>query len=203
MSATTSTNRPGAGTTCASTARRSPARSTTTESAMRSTRATPISRRRTRRVPGSAPGTTTRSRTTTPTTARSASRRDSCSGAPLQESLLEALRAVVGVVVLDLVVVPGADPGTRRVRRLEIGVALVERMADSVVVERAGLRRAVLAHVVPAPGRFVDVVADMDDQVEVVRQHVAVRGEVALFVLLTRGEREPQAIASGILGWRG
>src|SRR2546428_625044 len=81
--ATTSTNPPGARTMCVSTALPSLIRSTITESATPCTRAIPISRRRTRPIPGSAPGTTTRSRTTTRTTAPSTStpRRGSCSGA--------------------------------------------------------------------------------------------------------------------------
>ncbi len=65
-SATTSTSRPGAATTCASTARRSRTRSRTTGSATRSTRPIPTCRPPTRPARGSSPGTTTRCPTTTP-----------------------------------------------------------------------------------------------------------------------------------------
>src|SRR4029450_4140962 len=103
----------------------------------------------------------------------------------------------------DLVVVPGAEPRMARVRRLQIGVALVQRVTDAVFVERLRLARAVRADVVRAPRRFVDVVADVDDQIEVVLEHVAVRDEVALLELLAGGEGESEAVAVGVGGRRG
>ena len=75
--------------------------------------------------------------------------------------------------------------------------------ADPVVVERVRLRGAVLAHVVLTPRRFVDVVAEVHDQIEVVGDHVPVRGEVALLVLLAGGESEPQALVVLARGGRG
>src|SRR6185295_2289253 len=50
----------------------------------------------------------------------------------------------------------------------------------------------VLAHVLAAPRRFVDVVAEMDDEVGLVGDEVAVGAEEALLVLLARGEGEAQ-----------
>src|SRR4030095_8506241 len=113
----------------------------------------------------------------------------------------EVLGPVVGVVVLYLVIVPRAKPRVRGVRRLKIGIALVERVTDPILVERAGLRRVVLAHVVLTPGRLVDVVAEVEDQVEIVREHVVIRGVVALLVLLAGGDRETKAV--GARGPRG
>ena len=116
---------------------------------------------------------------------------------------MQVLGAIVGVVVLDLVVVPGQHPWVGRVRGLQIGITLVERVADPVVVERVRLGRPVRAHVVAPPRGLVDVVADVDDHVEVVRQHVAIRGEEALLVLLAGGDRDAQAIDTAIRGRRG
>ena len=55
--------------------------------------------------------------------------------------------------------------------------------------------RAVAAHVVAAPGRFVDVVAEERDEVGLVGGDVAVGAEVALLVLLAGGEGEAHARA--------
>src|SRR5262249_2607233 len=116
---------------------------------------------------------------------------------------VEVLRAVVGVVVLDLVVVPGAEPRMARVRGLKVGVALVQRVTDAVFVERRRLARAVRPDVVRAPGGFVDVIADVDDQIEVVLAHVAIRDEVALLELLAGGEGEAETVAVSAGGRRG
>ena len=56
-----------------------------------------------------------------------------------------------------------------------------------------GSGRVVLAHVVAAPGRFVDVVAEERHQVGRIGGDVAIRAEVALLVLLAGGEGEAQA----------
>src|SRR5258708_814413 len=99
---------------------------------------------------------------------------------------------VVGIVVVDLVIVPGEDPRESEVRALQVGVALVEGITRAVLVERIGLARVVLAHVLASPGRFVDVVAEKSYKVEIVAGHVAVGAEPALLVLLARSEGEAQ-----------
>ncbi|MNC87114.1 hypothetical protein D3C83_28150 [compost metagenome] len=65
------------------------------------------------------------------------------------------------------------------------------RVARAVIVERDGLVRAiVLAHVLLAPRRFVDVVAEERDQVRRVGEDVAIGGVEALLELLAGGEGE-------------
>src|SRR5262249_31737637 len=49
-----------------------------------------------------------------------------------------------------------------------------------------------LAHVLAPPRRFVDVIAEEGDEVEVVARQVAMRAEPALLILLARGESEAQ-----------
>src|SRR4029453_6109827 len=88
-------------------------------------------------------------------------------------------------------------------RRSEVGGAFVQRVTDPVFVERLRLPRTVRPDVVRAPGGFVDVIADVDDQVEVGLDHVTIRDEVALLELLTGGEGEAKAVAVGAHGWRG
>ena len=112
------------------------------------------------------------------------------------------LRAIVRVVVLNLVIVPRHEPRTGRVRGAEIGIALVKRVPDPIVVERVRLGSAVLAHVILAPRRFVDVVTEVHDQIEIVAEHVAVRVVVALLVLLAGGEGQAHTLVVAVCGGR-
>ncbi len=75
----------------------------------------------------------------------------------------------------------------------EVRIGLVERVAGPVVVECRRLRRAVTSHGASAAAALVDVVADMQDEVQVVADHVIVRGEIALFVVLARSHCELEA----------
>ena len=75
-----------------------------------------------------------------------------------------------GVVVLDLVVVPGRQPRAARVRRLQVRIALVQRVAGTVIREATDSRAGAL--VADARGRrragaLVDVVAEVHDEVDV------------------------------------
>jgi hypothetical protein len=119
-------------------------------------------------------------------------------GAPREELLLRHRavdRPIVRVVVDHLVSSQVKDPRTRGVRRLQVGVALVMGMARAVVVERHGFVRAiVLAHMLLAPRRLVDVVAEERDQVGRIGDDVAVGAVPALLELLARGDRELQPL---------
>jgi hypothetical protein len=108
------------------------------------------------------------------------------------------LGGIAGVVVVHLVIVPADEPGTGRVRRLQLRLALVERVACAIVVERVALGRAVTADAILAPGELVDVVAQVQDEVRLVGEHRLVRGVIAMLVLLARGDGEPQAFRSRI-----
>jgi hypothetical protein len=90
------------------------------------------------------------------------------------------------------VVVPGEDPRHGGVRVLHVGVASIERVARTVVLERVRLGRAVAAHEILAPARFVDVIAEKGDEVRIVGEDVAVGVEITLLVLLAGGEGESQ-----------
>ena len=107
-------------------------------------------------------------------------------------ALHAVLGPIVGVVVVHLVVVPDDDPWTGRVRVLQVRIAPIERVARTVVLERVGLRRAVAAHVVAAPARFVDVVAKERDEIGRIGDDVAIRAEIPLLILLAGSEGEPQ-----------
>ena len=116
-------------------------------------------------------------------------------GAAAQEALgiVAGRFAVAGIVVDDLVVVPGQDPRMRGVGGLQIGVALVQRVAVAVGVQRVRRACAVLAHFVGGAAPFIDVVADEEHEVHLAAGDLAMRSEVALLVVLAGSEREAQA----------
>ena len=100
-------------------------------------------------------------------------------GAAQQEDLRRrvVLVAIAGVVVVDLVIVPGDDERRRGVRGPQVGIHLVLRVAIAVVDERVDLVALMLPHerrVAPAVvAPFVDVVAGVEDEVELLRGDAA------------------------------
>ncbi len=117
-----------------------------------------------------------------------------------------------GVVVLDLVVVPGDDPGEGGVRALEGRVGLVQRVPGPVVgqgeqlVDPGGLRGGVQAvRVLAARVGLVDVVAEVHDGVEVLGGQGGVRGPVTVLPVLAvdHAEAEPAGVGAGRRGGAG
>ena len=119
-----------------------------------------------------------------------------CSRATLQKLRRSqaARREIAGIVVLDLVVVPGQHPRVRGVGGLQVRVELVGRVARPVGGEGERRRTFVPAQAQPRIARLVDVVADEEDEIELARGDLAVRHEAALFVVLARRERDAQVI---------
>jgi hypothetical protein len=108
------------------------------------------------------------------------------------------------VVVVHLVVVPGRHPGESGVGGLEQRVTLVEGVADPVVVDRLDLRRGVLparhgegAVVAGSVLVLVDVVAEEEDNVQVLLRHVAIGGVMAGQPVLARREGKPEPVQRG------
>ena len=79
-------------------------------------------------------------------------------------------------------------------RRLEERVGPVLGVADPIVVQARDLRAQVLPDLPVPAAVLVDVVAEVDDQVELVPGHVLVGGEQALLVVLARCEGEPERV---------
>ena len=104
---------------------------------------------------------------------------------------------VAGAVVFELVIVPGDEPGKGGVGGLEVRVGFVLGVAVAIVVERGELGADVLANAALAGRAFIDVVAEVDDQVEVLLGHVLVGGEEAGFVVLAGGEGEAESRRAG------
>ena len=75
---------------------------------------------------------------------------------------------------------------------LERRIGFVEGVTRAVIVEREYRRRAMAPHGPAVVTSFVDVIAEMDHEIQIVPRHVLVRGVVADFVLLTRCEGEAQ-----------
>jgi hypothetical protein len=102
-------------------------------------------------------------------------------------------RHVAGVVVLDLVVVPSNDEREPRVGSLEVCVALVLRVAVSVVVEGHDLRhRYVLPYAGGRSAVFVDVVAEVYNEVDLLLCQMLPCCVEALLEMLARDERETE-----------
>ena len=114
-----------------------------------------------------------------------------------------AAGVITGVVVADLMVVPGDDPRGDGVGALEGGVGFVEGVAGAVIVELDDLGAVVAAHAVGGGRAFINVVAEMDDEIEVLAGEVVVGGEEAGFVVLAGGEGEAEARGEGVGRGRG
>jgi hypothetical protein len=121
-----------------------------------------------------------------------------------------ALVAVGGVVVLGLVVVPGDDERVHGVRGPQVRVAAVEGVAQPVVLQRHRLPVeeggqdpvGVLTGATGGVDRvLVEVVAEVEDHVDVLAREMPVRGEVPLVVRLAghggEGERGGGAVGGG------
>ena len=109
------------------------------------------------------------------------------------------------VVVVHLVVVPGHEPGECGVSGLQRRVGLVERITIPVLLECGRLPLLVTAdrRGRGVRGPFIDVVAEVRDQLHVLTGEVLVRGVEALFVVLAGHEREPEAVRRGVRGGGG
>ncbi len=89
------------------------------------------------------------------------------------------LRVHARPVVLDLVIVPGHDPRRGRVELLQVGVGLVGRVAQAVVLQRGAQTVGVLADRGGARPALVDVVAEREDEIGAVLGRTTVGGEPA------------------------
>jgi hypothetical protein len=78
------------------------------------------------------------------------------------------------------------------VRRLQIFVAAIERIPLSIVIEADRFGRVVQTQARIAPTRFVDVVAEMQDGIDIVGEHVSICTEVAMLELLARRDGKSQ-----------
>ena len=73
----------------------------------------------------------------------------------------------IGVIVGDLVIVPGQHPRRGVMRRLQQRIALVGGVADAIAGEVPGLRILMQAHrILGGRCAFVDVVAEVDNVVD-------------------------------------
>ena len=113
-------------------------------------------------------------------------------------------------VIVHLVVVVAHDEWRRGVRCLQVGIALVERVALPVVVERVALVR-LAGHDAHDGQRtfagaddaiFVDVVAIVEDKIEAFGGDLPIRREVAVFIALAPDNAKAQLCHRGSHGWQ-
>ena len=111
----------------------------------------------------------------------------------------EPFRLPVGVVVVDLVVVPGHEPRHGRVQSLQVGVGLVLGVPVAVLRQVVGLVPDVLSDTIGARPAFVEVIAQEHHEVDVLGDRVPVRPEVADLEVLARreGVAQPPWIGAG------
>jgi hypothetical protein len=110
-----------------------------------------------------------------------------------------AAREPVGVVVLDLVVVPDRHQREAAADLEQVRIRVVEPVRAPVVAERlrlAVLGRLVLADRLLGVGLLVDVVAEAHHQVDVAARQVAVRGVEPGAPLLAGEERDRDRLAA-------
>ena len=95
---------------------------------------------------------------------------------------------------MTLVIVPGRDDREGSGGGLQIGIGAVERMTNAILVQRERIGRAETANVGAGPERLlVDVVSDMQENIDLLRDHVPIGGKPAMFPMLAGREREAHA----------
>lgn len=107
---------------------------------------------------------------------------------------------VAHIVVFDLVVVPGHEPGAVGMHGLQIRIALVQRIAVAVILQCCGMHKRLQPREMAAfllgrrcgRGIFVDVIAEKDHQVGIVLAGMAPGGVVAMFPALAGGIDQAQ-----------
>lgn len=103
-----------------------------------------------------------------------------------------------GVIVLDLVIVPRHDPRHGGMHGQQRRIAAVLSVSIAIIVERFDLAADMLPHSIVARRTLVDVIAQVQNQIQVIFQHMLVRGVKAGLEMLTRRECEPQRGRGGI-----
>ena len=94
-------------------------------------------------------------------------------------------------------IVPCDAPGHAPVRFLQIRIGAIEGVAGAVPIQIAWFGRAEIADLgLVGIGCFVNIVADLHDQVGIARQHVAIGAEPSQFPMLAGCERQPQPVGA-------
>src|SRR5262245_55649605 len=97
-------------------------------------------------------------------------------------------------------VIRNHGPGKQRMSALEIRIRFVDSVAKAILLQVLRLFNRMMADAGRIARAFVDVIAEMYDEVQVLCSHMLIRGVVPVFVLLTRSEREPELIEAGAGG---
>ena len=122
------------------------------------------------------------------------------SGAPKEEHFRRCvvLLGSARVVVVDLVVVKRHDERRRGVRRDQVAIGFVERIAVAVIDDGKDFLAVVLPYDRRIPSAigaiFVDVVAGVEHEVESLVGNAAERGEVARLVMVAAADRKAELI---------
>ena len=110
---------------------------------------------------------------------------------------------VAGPIITNLMIVERHEEGMGGVGGLQVGVGFVLGIAPTIIVERRDQRARMLA------GRrrrvraiFINVVAVVEDELQLLVRHVAVSGVISGLVVLAAGDPEAQLLRRGIASWK-
>jgi hypothetical protein len=109
----------------------------------------------------------------------------------------------IGVIVVDLMIIPGDAPRGGGVHGLEGGIGSVESVTVAVLGEGFDFGAEVLSDATGDGRAFVDVIAEVDDEVDVIGEHVVVGGKEAGFEVLAGSKGEAEELDGFAWGWGG
>src|SRR5208337_291367 len=118
-------------------------------------------------------------------------------GSPAQQELgriLENLRPLIAIIVLDLMIVPGHERWHIGAEALQVGIELILTISIAIVRERLGGNAiGMLADRRAAPfNGIVDVVAQKQSKIGIVVGKMAIGGEIAVLIIRARDKSETE-----------
>ena len=120
------------------------------------------------------------------------------------QKILAALgrRAVIGVVVSDLVVIPSHDPRRSGMGSLQIRIRFIQRIPITVILQAVARAAVVLPRTPRRIAVFINIVAHKQHHIQRFTRHVLVGAKIAVLVILTRSQGQSQGLAAGWGGQR-
>ena len=109
---------------------------------------------------------------------------------------------IPGVIIDDLVIVRGHDPGKGGMGGLQVGIRLIERIAVAILFKGLDFRSVVLPGVSVMRLGLIDVVTEEQDEFEILAGHMPVGGVMAPLVVLAGGKGKAQTVDGRIGGGR-
>ena len=100
-------------------------------------------------------------------------------------------------------IIPGHEPGKEPVRFLQCFVEPILSVAGPVLVGRFDLLAEVFPGTIVDSAIFIDVVAKVNDEIEVLLLHVRIAVEITAFEMLAGGKGKTNEFGVGVVGGSG